>query len=122
MRLFLLILCYILQPISCRAAVAWGPNELLSTETVEVAPPKAGEVRVKILATGVCHTDAYTLSGQDSEGKFPVILGHEGGGLVESVGEGVTEFKAGKFFSSLSIRFLVVVLQILWLNCVGQLQ
>ena len=62
-----------------------------------VAPPKAGEVRIKILSTGVCHTDAYTLSGQDPEGKFPVILGHEGGGIVESVGEGVTSVKPGKF-------------------------
>lgn len=58
-------------------------------------PPKAHEVRIKILATGVCHTDAYTLSGSDPEGIFPVVLGHEGGGIVESVGEGVTGFKEG---------------------------
>jgi len=62
---------------------------------VEVAPPKKGEVRVKITATGVCHTDAYTLSGQDPEGVFPVILGHEGGGIVESIAEGVTSVKPG---------------------------
>ncbi len=60
-----------------------------------MAPPKAGEVRVKIVASGVCHTDAYTLSGKDSEGIFPVIFGHEGGGIVESVGEGVTSVQPG---------------------------
>nr|CAH7752906.1 unnamed protein product [Callosobruchus chinensis] len=64
-------------------------------ETIEVAPPKAHEVRIKILFTAVCHTDAYTLSGQDPEGLFPVVLGHEGSGIVESVGEGVTNIKAG---------------------------
>lgn len=58
-------------------------------------PPKAHEVRIKILNTGVCHTDAYTLSGVDPEGAFPAILGHEGAGIVESVGEGVTNVKAG---------------------------
>ena len=76
--------------------MAWEPKKPLTIEEVEVAPPKAGEVRIKVLSTGVCHTDAYTLSGQDSEGKFPVILGHEGGGIVESVGEGVTSLKPGK--------------------------
>lgn len=60
-----------------------------------MAPPKANEVRIRITASGVCHTDAYTLDGFDSEGKFPVILGHEGAGVVESVGEGVTNFVAG---------------------------
>ena len=64
-------------------------------ETIEVDPPKAGEVRMKVLHTGVCHTDAYTLSGADPEGAFPVVLGHEGGGIVESVGEGVTSVKPG---------------------------
>lgn len=83
------------QVISCKAAVAWEAKKPLSIETVEVAPPKAGEVRVKITASGVCHTDAYTLDGHDSEGIFPVILGHEGAGIVESVGEGVTKFKPG---------------------------
>lgn len=81
--------------ITCRAAVAWAEKQPLSIETVEVAPPKSGEVRIRIHSTGVCHTDAYTLSGADSEGKFPVILGHEGAGIVESVGEGVTKFKTG---------------------------
>lgn len=83
------------KTISCRAAVAWAAKEPLSIETIEVAPPKTGEVRIKILATGVCHTDAYTLGGLDPEGLFPVVLGHEGGGLVESVGEGVTGFAPG---------------------------
>lgn len=64
-------------------------------ETVEVAPPRAGEVRIKVIATGVCHTDAYTLDGLDPEGLFPCILGHEGGGIVESVGEGVTSVAPG---------------------------
>lgn len=81
--------------ISCRAAVAWAAKEPLSLETVEVAPPQAGEVRIKIVATGVCHTDAYTLDGHDPEGIFPCILGHEGGGIVESVGEGVTSVSPG---------------------------
>jgi len=64
-------------------------------EEIEVEAPKAGEVRIKVLATGVCHTDAYTLGGFDSEGVFPCILGHEGGGIVESIGEGVTSVAVG---------------------------
>ena len=83
------------ETITCRAAIAWKAGEPLSIEEVQVAPPKAGEVRVKIVATGVCHTDAFTLSGDDPEGIFPAILGHEGGGIVESVGEGVTSLKPG---------------------------
>uniref|UniRef100_A0A4W6FEC7 S-(hydroxymethyl)glutathione dehydrogenase n=1 Tax=Lates calcarifer TaxID=8187 RepID=A0A4W6FEC7_LATCA len=75
-----------------QAAVAWEPGKPLTIEEVEVAPPKAMK---SIFATGVCHTDAYTLSGSDPEGLFPVILGHEGAGTVESVGEGVTKFKPG---------------------------
>ncbi|XP_053683666.1 alcohol dehydrogenase class-3 [Sabethes cyaneus] len=81
--------------ISCKAAVAWEPKKPLSIENIEVAPPKQSEVRIKIVASGVCHTDAYTLDGHDSEGVFPVILGHEGAGIVESVGVGVTKFKPG---------------------------
>lgn len=81
--------------IECRAAVAWEAKKPLSLETIEVDPPKAGEVRIKMVSTALCHTDAYTLSGADPEGKFPCILGHEGGGIVESVGEGVTSFKPG---------------------------
>lgn len=81
--------------IKCKAAVAWKPKEPLSVEEIEVAPPKAHEVRVKIVAVGLCHTDAYTLGGLDPEGVFPCILGHEGCGTVESVGEEVTEFQPG---------------------------
>lgn len=115
------------QTITCKAAIAWGAGQELSYEDVEVAPPKAHEVRIEIYYTGVCHTgncacnnknstgcravfrdcalltnapprphlDAYTLSGKDPEGAFPVILGHEGAGIVESVGEGVTNVKPG---------------------------
>ncbi|MEC9255144.1 MAG: S-(hydroxymethyl)glutathione dehydrogenase/class III alcohol dehydrogenase [Pseudomonadota bacterium] len=89
------------ETITCRAAIAWKAGEPLSIEEVQVAPPKAGEVRVKIVATGVCHTDAFTLSGDDPEGIFPAILGHEGGGIVESVGEGVTSVKVGDHVSPL---------------------
>jgi len=83
------------KPIQCRAAVAWEAKKPLSFETIEVAPPKAGEVRIKITHTGVCHTDSYTLDGFDPEGLFPCVLGHEGAGIVESVGEGVTSVKPG---------------------------
>ena len=78
-----------------RAAVAWAAGKPLEIETIEVAAPKAGEVLVRIVATGVCHTDAYTLSGADPEGIFPSILGHEGGGVVEEVGAGVKSVKPG---------------------------
>ncbi|MGX9848882.1 S-(hydroxymethyl)glutathione dehydrogenase/class III alcohol dehydrogenase [Limimaricola litoreus] len=83
------------ETITCKAAVAWAAGEPLSIEEIEVAPPKAGEVRVRIIATGVCHTDAFTLSGDDPEGIFPSVLGHEGGGIVESIGEGVTSVAVG---------------------------
>ncbi len=78
-----------------RAAVAWAAGQPLSIEMVDVAAPKEGEVLVQIVATGVCHTDAFTLSGADPEGLFPVILGHEGGGIVREVGPGVTTVKPG---------------------------
>ena len=78
-----------------RAAVAWEAGKPLSIEEVEVAGPKAGEVLIRVAATGVCHTDAFTLSGDDPEGLFPVILGHEGGAIVEEVGEGVTSVAPG---------------------------
>jgi S-(hydroxymethyl)glutathione dehydrogenase/alcohol dehydrogenase len=83
------------QSITCKAAIAWGPGQPLTIEEVQVMPPQAGEVRVRLVASGVCHTDAFTLSGEDPEGVFPCILGHEGGGIVESVGAGVTSVKVG---------------------------
>lgn len=83
------------QFIKSKAAIAWGPNQPLSVEEVDVMLPKAGEVLVKIIASGVCHTDAFTLSGEDPEGIFPAILGHEGGGIVQQVGEGVTSVSVG---------------------------
>lgn len=78
-----------------RAAVAWEAGKPLTIEEIDVQGPRAGEALVRIVATGVCHTDAYTLSGKDPEGLFPSILGHEGGGIVEEVGEGVTWVKPG---------------------------
>ncbi len=83
------------KTIKSRAAVAWGPGQPLSIEEIDVMPPQKGEVRIRILASGVCHTDAFTLSGDDPEGRFPAILGHEGGGIVESIGEGVTSVAVG---------------------------
>lgn len=81
--------------IKCKAAVAWEAKKPLVLEDIEVAPPKENEVRIKIIATAICHTDAYTLSGSDPEGNFPCILGHEGAGIVESVGPNVKEFQSG---------------------------
>ena len=78
-----------------KAAIAWEPGKPLSIETIQLEGPRAGEVLVEIKATGVCHTDAYTLSGADPEGLFPSILGHEGAGIVVEVGEGVTSLKQG---------------------------
>ena len=78
-----------------RAAVAWEPGKPLAIEEVEVDGPKNGEVMLQIKATGVCHTDAYTLSGKDPEGIFPAIMGHEGGAVVVEVGPGVTTVKPG---------------------------
>ncbi|WP_426788451.1 S-(hydroxymethyl)glutathione dehydrogenase/class III alcohol dehydrogenase [Xanthomonas campestris] len=78
-----------------RAAVAFGPGKPLEIVEIDVAPPQAGEVLVRITHTGVCHTDAFTLSGDDPEGIFPSVLGHEGGGIVEQIGEGVTSVKVG---------------------------
>lgn len=78
-----------------RAAVAYAPGKPLNIETVQLEGPRAGEVLVEIKATGICHTDAYTLSGSDPEGLFPAILGHEGAGVVVEVGRGVTSLKAG---------------------------
>jgi S-(hydroxymethyl)glutathione dehydrogenase / alcohol dehydrogenase len=78
-----------------RAAVAWKAGEKLDVTEVEIGGPKAGEVLVEIMATGICHTDAYTLSGADPEGLFPAILGHEGAGIVREIGAGVTTLTPG---------------------------
>ena len=78
-----------------RAAVAFGPGEPLKIVEIDVEPPRAGEVLVRITHTGVCHTDAFTLSGDDPEGLFPAVLGHEGAGVVVEVGEGVTGLVPG---------------------------
>ncbi|MEO5676397.1 MAG: S-(hydroxymethyl)glutathione dehydrogenase/class III alcohol dehydrogenase [Usitatibacter sp.] len=78
-----------------RAAVAWGAGKPLTIEEVDLEGPKAGEVLVEVKATGICHTDHFTLSGADPEGLFPAILGHEGAGVVLEVGAGVTTLKAG---------------------------
>jgi S-(hydroxymethyl)glutathione dehydrogenase / alcohol dehydrogenase len=78
-----------------RAAVAREAGKPLSLETVDVEGPRAGEVMIEIKATGICHTDEYTLSGADPEGIFPAILGHEGAGIVVELGSGVTSVKKG---------------------------
>ena len=78
-----------------QAAVAFAAGQPLSIETVRLEGPQAGEVLVEIKATGICHTDAFTLSGDDPEGAFPAILGHEGAGIVVEVGAGVRSVKAG---------------------------
>ncbi len=78
-----------------KAAVAWEAAKPLEIEEIELEAPKPGEVLVHLAATGVCHTDAYTLSGRDPEGLFPCVLGHEGAGVVEEVGEGVTSVAPG---------------------------
>ncbi|KAK1345712.1 hypothetical protein QTO34_008176 [Cnephaeus nilssonii] len=81
--------------IKCKAAIAWEANKPLCIEEVEVAPPKAHEVRIQIIATALCHTDAHILHPKFTKALFPVILGHEGAGIVESVGPGVTNCKPG---------------------------
>lgn len=78
-----------------RAAIAYKVDEPLIIDEVDLEGPKAGEVLVENVATGVCHTDAFTLSGDDPEGEFPAILGHEGAGIVREIGEGVTSVKVG---------------------------
>lgn len=83
------------KPISCKAMVARAAKQPLTQEDITVGTPKAGEVRVKVIANALCHTDIYTLDGYDPEGLFPCILGHEAGCVVESVGEGVTSVAPG---------------------------
>ncbi|CAF1211054.1 unnamed protein product [Adineta ricciae] len=91
------------QIIKCKAAIAWKAKSPLKIEEVEVLPPGKGEVRIKNLFAALCHTDAYTLDGLDPEGVFPVILGHEASGIVESIGEGVTSVKPGDYVIPLYI-------------------
>jgi len=78
-----------------RAAVAWEAGKPLEIEEIDIGGPKEGEVLLRNVATGVCHTDAFTLSGEDPEGIFPVVLGHEGGAIVEEIGAGVSSLKVG---------------------------
>src|SRR3546814_7472419 len=78
-----------------RAAVRFAPDQPLQIVEIDVEPPRKGEVLVKIPHTALCHTDAFTLSGADPEGLFPVVLGHEGAGVVVEVGEGVTSVAPG---------------------------
>jgi S-(hydroxymethyl)glutathione dehydrogenase/alcohol dehydrogenase len=81
--------------VKTRAALAWEAGKPLSIETIEIGAPRAGEVLVEIRATGICHTDAYALSGADPEGLFPAVLGHEGAGVVREIGPGVTSVAPG---------------------------
>src|SRR5258707_32090 len=83
------------RPMKTRAAVAFAPRQPLEIVELDLEGPRAGEVLIEIMATGICHTDAYTLDGLDSEGIFPSILGHEGAGIVREVGAGVTSVKPG---------------------------
>src|SRR5246127_4146232 len=78
-----------------KAAVAWKAGEPLTVEEVDLEGPRAGEVLIEVKATGICHTDYYTLSGADPEGLFPAILGHEGAGVIVDVGPGVKSLKKG---------------------------
>src|SRR5262245_26953505 len=78
-----------------RAAICWEARRPLEVDEVDLDGPRAGECLVRLVATGVCHTDAYTMSGRDPEGRFPVVLGHEGAGVVEEVGPGVTSLRPG---------------------------
>src|SRR4029079_2211787 len=77
------------------AAVCWEPNRPLEVTQIDLAGPKAGECLIRLVATGVCHTDAYTMSGRDPSGLFPAVLGPEGAGGVEEVGPGVTSIAVG---------------------------
>ncbi|HEV7734722.1 MAG TPA: S-(hydroxymethyl)glutathione dehydrogenase/class III alcohol dehydrogenase [Candidatus Binatia bacterium] len=78
-----------------KAAICWGPGQPLAVDRIDLDGPRAGECLVRLVATGVCHTDAYTMSGRDPSGLFPAVLGHEGGGVVEEVGPGVTSLAVG---------------------------
>ncbi|KAF8787203.1 Alcohol dehydrogenase class-3 like protein [Argiope bruennichi] len=83
------------KPIVCKAAITWKAGKGFSIETVEVAVPKKGEVRVQVKSSGLCHTDVHMMEGVEKDWPFPSVLGHEGAGIVESIGEGVTDFAPG---------------------------
>jgi len=83
------------KPITCKAAVAWEAKKPLDITDIQVAPPQAGEVRIKVISNALCHTDIYTLDGHDPEGLFPCVLGHEAAAVVESIGDGVTSVQVG---------------------------
>merc|ERR1711976_872343 len=83
------------QVITCKAAVAWEPKKPLDITDIQIEPPKAGEVRVKVIANALCHTDIYTVDGHDPEGLFPCVPGHEATAIVESVGPNVTSVAIG---------------------------
>jgi len=83
------------KTITCKAAVAWEAKKPLDITDIQVEPPRAGEVRVKVISNALCHTDIYTLDGFDPEGLFPVVLGHEAAAVVESIGDGVTSVTVG---------------------------
>ena len=89
--------------------VARAPKVPMCEEEITVMPPQAGEVRVKVIANALCHTDIYTLDGYDPEGLFPCILGHEAGCIVESVGDDVTSVKPGGTLVLFIILYLFVV-------------
>ncbi|MBN9478137.1 MAG: alcohol dehydrogenase catalytic domain-containing protein, partial [Burkholderiales bacterium] len=78
-----------------KAAIAWKAGAPLTIEEVDLEGPRAGEVLIEVKATGICHTDYYTLAGADPEGLFPAILGHEGAGIVVDAGPGVSTLKKG---------------------------
>ncbi|GBM43189.1 Alcohol dehydrogenase class-3 chain L [Araneus ventricosus] len=83
------------KPITCKAAITWKIGGGFVIETVEVATPKKGEVRIRMTSTGVCHSDLHVMEGNDKDWPFPCVLGHEGAGIIESVGEGVTSLAVG---------------------------
>jgi len=83
------------KDLECRGAVCWDAKQPLKIETITVGAPRKNEVRVKLFATGVCHTDWFTIGGSDPEGLFPCIFGHEGAGIVESIGPDVTTCEIG---------------------------
>src|ERR1700738_4209927 len=89
--------CTVGEVINCRAAVLWEQKQPLVIETIQVTPPRSGEIRVKMVATGLCRSDLHVIEAMPTafKLKFPTILGHEGAGIVESVGDGVTSVSPG---------------------------